>query len=104
EPEHHVAGERADERDRDPEEREHRAEAQDEREGVRERSAALRPGEGGLAGHVHEERRHEREHARREEREDPCTERDRDIHSNRLRAAVRYAISSHTYAIRSGTR
>ena len=64
EPVDHLAGERADERDRDPERDEHDAEPEHERDGVRDRPDARAPGERRLAGDVDEERRHEREDAR----------------------------------------
>src|SRR5437899_2942433 len=75
-----LAGERARERDRHPEEREDHGETDHERGGVQERARALRAGERRLAGHVDQERGDEREHARRQEREHPRPERDRDVH------------------------
>ena len=53
----------------------------DERERVRDRPRSLRPRERGLPRHVHEERRHEREHARRQKGEDSGAEGDRDVHA-----------------------
>jgi len=83
EPDDHLAGERADERDRDPQEREHGREPDDEGERVRDRACPLRPRERRLAGHVDKECGHERKHAWREEREHPRAERDGDVHSER---------------------
>src|SRR5581483_8275913 len=86
EPEHQLAGEGADEGDRDPQEREYRSESENERERMRDRAQSLRPGERRLASDVHEEGGHEREHAGREEREEPRPKGGGDVHRIRRSA------------------